>query len=405
MSCSPLLSVVVPTHERGRYVVPTVKALVANLPDSEIIVSDTSKTDNLSEPLSAWTSEGRVRLVRPAEGKTVSVVDNFRAGCQLARGEFMVFIGDDDFVHASAENIARWAQGQGVEAVRCTFPASYYWPDFHSRFFGAGYAGKLAIKPYTGASTPIDAKAAYRAAMADLGAGVMQMPRAYLGMVSKRCIDRIEARHGSLFGGVSPDIYSAALIANEAKSVVEIDFPFIVPGSSGASTSGQSAKGTHKGKLRDNAHIAPFVDLEWDPLVPEFYSVPTVWGYSLLKAAERLGDRERAGFSRLYARCLLGHADYAAETRQAIRAYAHERGTVSTWAGIGSAITAELAAQARRVLRRVLHPSATAGAHTISNVANCLQASTALSAHIARMAGGGAALDWAAEREDTARRA
>lgn len=379
----PLLSILIPTHNRQSYAASTVAALAKNLQRSEIIVCDTSTEDLLSDKIAVWIETGRVRLIRPRSDRQLTVVDNFREAARHVNGEFLIFIGDDDFVHSSAEEIAAWALEQGIDAVRCTFPASYYWPDFSSQYFGDGYAAKLAISPFTSTVRPLDTGAAYREAMDLLGAGVLRMPRAYLGMVSRMLVRRIEIRHESLFGGVSPDAYSAALIAAEATNSVEIDFPFIVPGSSGASTSGQSAQGMHKGKLRDNAHIGPFKDLVWDPRVPEFYSVPTVWSYTLVKAAEKLGDDRTANFPRLYAKCLMAHPRYLRETLDAMAVYAQHHGWLATTLSLLKEFLREFSSQAMRVMRRIRHPSATAAASTLSDIRNCQEASEALSAYIA----------------------
>lgn len=390
----PLISVLVPTHNRQRYAISTVKALMTSLRESEIVVCDTSDEDLLSEALADGIASGRVKLARPRADRPLSVVDNFRAALKEATGDYVIFIGDDDFVHESAEAIARWASASRIDVLRCTFPASYYWPDFMSRYFGASYAAKLAINDYTGAATTLNPSAAYQAALKNLGGGVMQMPRAYLGMVSQRLIRTVEERHGSLFGGVSPDIYSAALISSAASTCVELDFPFIVPGSSGASTSGQSAKGTHKGELRDNAHISPFVDLVWDPRIPEFYSVPTVWSYSLIKAAEKLGDDHKANFARLYVKCLMGHPDYLSETLAAMHHYASTRGWWTMASSVVVQLIVEVGAQLKRVGRRLLTPKATGKAHQILALSDCLEASIALSRYIEDRGQDAAPLAW-----------
>lgn len=382
-SVSPLLTILIPTHNRQDYAASTVDALARSLLRSEIIVCDTSVEDTLSSKIATWIDTGRVRLIRPKSDKQLTVVDNFREAARHATGEFLIFIGDDDFVHESAEDIASWALHETIDAVRCTFPASYYWPDFSSKYFGSGYSSKLAILPFTSAVRPLKSITEYTEAIDNLGAGVLRMPRAYLGMVSRKLIGRIESNHGSLFGGVSPDAYSAALIAAEASNCVEVDFPFIVPGSSGASTSGQSAQGGHKGKLRDNSHIGPFQDLVWDARIPEFYSVPTVWAYSLLKAAEKLGDAQKLNFPRLYAKCFMMHPSYFSEILNAMRSYANIHGYFQMILYFSRECSRELWQQVLRIIRRIRHPKATAAANVIPNISNCQEASKALSIYIA----------------------
>ncbi len=171
--------------------------------------------------------------------------------------------------------------------------------------------GTLAIAGFDGSVKAYDPLKELDVALENIGAGVLNLPRAYAGMVSRELVQRIAAKHGALFGGVSPDIYSAALIAMECKSSYRIDFPIIIPGASGGSTSGQSARGQHAGGLRDNAHIGAFKDLQWDARVPEYYSVPTVWGYSLLKAIEHLPDQyKKVNLSRLYVKCMMANPHY-----------------------------------------------------------------------------------------------
>src|SRR3546814_5068960 len=54
------------------------------------------------------------------------------------------------------------------------------------------------------------------------------MPRAYCGLISLTLIKRILADHDALFGGVSPDIYSAALISAHSVNALDIDFPAVI---------------------------------------------------------------------------------------------------------------------------------------------------------------------------------
>ena len=377
----PLLSVLIPTHNRQRYAIPSVRSIAHAVPDGEIILCDTSENDELSGPLRDLISSARVKILRP--GRPLSVVDNFNTALAASTGKFVTFLGDDDFLDASVSKVALWAEKRNIDALRCSFPASYYWPDFASRYYGDGYSARLAISDFSGRVKQLDARAAYGAALDNLGAGVGNMPRAYLGIISRPLIDVIVAKHGALFGGVSPDIYSAALISSATRGAVEIDYPFIVPGSSGASTSGLSAKGQHKGDLWNNDHIRPFVNLQWDKRVPEFYSVPSVWSYSLLKAAEELGEGERANFCRMYVKCALAHPSYLSNITPAVGELMRIRGRARVSAQLVREVGKELLAQAARVGRRLRKPVATSGAHTITGLADCGQASAALSEYLA----------------------
>lgn len=375
-----LVSIIIPTHNRARYAVPTIRAILNLSPLIQVVVSDTSEIDEITPMMGQGYASDRLRIVRP--GTMLSVVDNFNQALALAVGDYLVFIGDDDLVSDQIVTIAQWAAANDIDALRCTFPASYYWPDFKSKYFGDGYSGRLSIQAFSGEASQIDPAGAFNAALGMLGGGVGTMPRAYLGMISKKVVDSIEAAHGALFGGVSPDIYSAALIANTARKVVELDYPFIVPGSSGASTSGQSASGGHKGSLRDNDHIRPFKDLVWDQRVPEFYSVPTVWAYSLVKAADRIA-RGAPNFERLFVKCLFRHPGYWREVLKALAVRRREKSAISIFAGLVAAVSHELFEQVKRVGRKIANPSATGQADAVfSKLENTEEASAALSRYL-----------------------
>lgn len=344
----PILSLIIPTHERFRYAQGTVETILAMGDDIELVVSDTSATnpwDAISHP--------RLKVVRPTTG--ISVVDNFNIALSHATGDYACFIGDDDLIAPEIVEIARHAQRHGVEAVRFAFPIVFYWPDYLHRSNPEAYSGTVWVSDYSARVRTLDTHAALREAAAKLGHGVFEMPRAYCGLIARPLIERIVAQHGALFGGVSPDIYSAALIATHARKTLDIDFPAVILGASGASTAGQSAAGRHVGGLRDNAHIRPFRDLVWHPLVPEFYSVPTVWGYSLVRALEQimLSPPVEPHWGRLYAQCLLYHRAYWRFTLRAMRNFVREKSVAALAVTLIAGGLAEVGWALGRVRRRV----------------------------------------------------
>lgn len=325
----PILSVIIPTHERPDYAVRTIRALLSNLPETvEVVVSDSSVTDKISTALGDHINDPRLTFVRP--GRPMNVVEHFNFALSHATGDFLCFIGDDDFVLPILVDIAFWAKQNQVDAIKLTPAILYYWPDFQHKTRGEYYSGTLHVSAFSSRVTKANAVGALTNALRQLGTGVGNMPRAYAGLISGALAREIVNQHGALFGGVSPDIYSSAIISAVATNVYTIDFPAIVPGSSQASTAGQSASGGHVGKLRENAHIGAFKNLVWDPLIPEFYSVPTVWSYSLMMAAFIAPNQfKEAGYGRLYVKCLIWHKSYREETMAAILAYKKTYGTLS----------------------------------------------------------------------------
>jgi glycosyltransferase involved in cell wall biosynthesis len=382
-----LLSIIIPTHNRQQFAATTARKIVKECPDAQIVISDTSDDDTLPNLLGKEML-GLDRLVYVRQPHGIDVVSHFESARTYSKGEYVLFIGDDDCVGPEIETIARWAAQQQVDAVisyRNRFIANYYWPGVRSKFYGDQYAGKLFLHPFTSRAWPLDGVRTVQEALRDLGRGLGSMPRAYHGLVARTVIDAVVAKHGALFGGVSPDIYSAILITSEARNPWCVDFPFCLPGGSAPSTSGSGAARSDTPVLWDHPHIRPFKGLKWDPLIPEFYSPYNVWAFSAKKAVDRLKDRRLVpNYARLYACGLLYGRDYGSALRDAIRAHRITFGVLRTFPAIAAELIREVAFQAKRLALRALSPRAGGHAEAIGDLPTIAEAYDAVHDRSAR---------------------
>ena len=310
-----LVAIVIPTKNRANYAIHTIKACLNLGQPCEIIVVDNSSNDELESNPLILLHKDKLNYIRIRESH--SVVDNFNIAINAATAPYITCIGDDDLVTSAIFDVARYALINKIEAVNFSFPITYWWPDFRHRRRGDIDAGKLLVEVYSGIVSKLDPIKELEKAMFKLGTGPLNMPKAYTGLVSRELVQRTSQKYGNLFGGVSPDVYSSTLLAYECKNFVHIDYPVIVPGLSGGSTSGASSNGKHIGKLSEHEHITAFKNLKWDVRVPDFYSVPTVWGYSMLVALSILNLDVKANLFSLYAKCFIYHKAYFASTKTA----------------------------------------------------------------------------------------
>lgn len=382
----PLLSVVIPTRNRTKYLLDSVHVALDTIDDVEIVISDNSDDDGLRAQLAAVLETGKVKYLYSAA--ELSVVGNFEQALAATSGDYVMFIGDDDAVGPGVENVVRWAQAQQIDAVisyRNAFIASYFWPGVRSKYFGDAYASQLFVNRFSGEAVAVDPVEALRGVAGRLGGGLGNLPRAYHGLVSRQLIERIRQRHGHLFGGVSPDIYSATLIASECERAYIVDYPFVIPGASPSSTAGQGAERSDRGKLRATEHISRFGDgLVWDARIPEFYSPHTVWAYSLCRALERVPQlKVRPAYGQLYASCFLYYRQHYPELFQAMRALAQEQGRLRVGLQFAGGLIKEAAGLVRRVATRLLNPRAGGAAQRFGRHDTISAAYAALVKHIA----------------------
>lgn len=318
-----LVSIVIPTKNRARYARSTISACLRLGDQCEVVVADSAADEGLRDTLRELGLLDKIVYVRTSPD--FSVVDNFNEAIRHVSGQFVTCIGDDDIVTSAVLDVANYALKHDIESVTFSFALTYWWPDFVHRRRGTIDAGTVGAAAFTGAVKVLDPQLELKRAAAKLGTGPQNMPRIYAGLVRRSLLDRIREKYRSLFGGVSPDVYSSTLLAQECRSLIHVDYPVIVPGLSGGSTSGTSSNGTHLGKLRENSHIAPFRNLVWDARVPEYYSVPTVWSFSMLKALEQIDKVELANFFNLYLKCILYTRGYGDDIRPSLNAYLRRR--------------------------------------------------------------------------------
>jgi hypothetical protein len=361
----PLLSIVVPTHNRGQYARYCIEAVLGIASSNiELVVTDTSTDNGLADRLNG---DGREflddrRFVYARIDGPSNLTKNHNDAVALATGDYVCVIGDDDCITAAAIDAARWASANGVPVVSQTVSANYAWPDFQSLLARRGHAARLYVPRRAGASQ-------WRQCAADLEAGLDRalqgtdaLPRCYHGIVRRDLLETIKERTGAYFHGSSPDMSGAVSLACLIDRYVEVDVPLTIPGASGGSNSGRSAMNTHKGALTAESQTSSFEAAGWTAGVPRFFSVETVWAHAGLSAIDKLKPELVATFNYplLLALCSLRHPDY----RDAITDAARDAEMLSgqdVWRQIQRHMSHEKWARRKYLLRRAMRPTAANG--------------------------------------------
>lgn len=304
-----LLSIVIPTRNRPSYAFSAVLVALDATEHAEIVVVDSSNTDELKVLIDELDLEKQCRVKYHASDTNLNVVENFELALSFSSGEYVIFIGDDDFVGPYIEDFAFYAYNQNIDALICyglNFGFAYYWPGVKSRYFGDDYAGRVFQWSLSEKMHEVDLYNETIAVQGNVGLGLLEMPRVYQGLVRRGIFHSLIDRYGHVFGGVSPDIYSSVLIASVAQTVKFIDFPFCVPGASPVSEAGSGVARTDRESFSSSPYLQRFKNLEWDDRIPRFFSPYTGWGFSLVKGLETVGEYvPTKTFCLIYARCLL----------------------------------------------------------------------------------------------------
>jgi hypothetical protein len=385
MTTKPLLTVVMPTHNRAQYAQFAIKSVLAlESAALQLVVHDTSETDELERFVAANISDGRLKYIHYPH--CLSMTDNHNAAMQAADGEYVCLIGDDDTIMPEALDAVAWAQSNGIDALSPLVVANYAWPDFRSRFFGMGHAGRVYIKKRFESARTYDAKASLRQALQGAAQGTEGLPKVYHGFVRRSVMESIRERSGAYFHGSSPDVSGAVGVALMISSFVELGYPLTLPGASGKSNTGRSAVNTHKGALAKDSQTAEFAAKGWPAEVPRFFSVETVWAHAAIETIRRLDAASLKDFDfiRLYATCWLRHKEYRGETLQAFRGgqWALSQQVASPKLSLALVVAEIAVSSSLRLAKRALTPTAAGGRGYIPNLQTIEDAQTALIAYL-----------------------
>lgn len=308
----PLLSIVIPTRNRLEYVKSAIQSVLRIYsPQLQLAVEDNSDSNDLEVWLRDNISDRR--LVYHYSNSPVTMCENYERAMRLASGEYICLIGDDDGVNPEIVAATGWAKENVFDALVPSSMINYVWPDLQMTSRGSMEAGELSIRPFTGEMTFPDPEAEMLKCVQDAGQNFHKLPKAYYGIVKKRCMDLVKETTGSYFPGVSPDMSAALSIATVAKRICHVDYPLFVPGSSAKSNAGLSGLKKHIGWLRDQPHLPATCERDWSDKVPAFYSVQTIWAeatVNALSATGRLDVLRKFNIPLLYALCSVFHYRY-----------------------------------------------------------------------------------------------
>jgi glycosyltransferase involved in cell wall biosynthesis len=277
----PLLSIVIATKNRVKYCINSIETIL-DYPhtDFELIVQD--NTDNLELKEYVDFNFHDSRLIYQYTPPPFSSIDNFNAALELANGKYVCLIGDDDGVCSTLFEMVRWADKNQVDSVCPNLFVDFYWPGaFHPN--GQGY---LYIPWFSKKVWKKDPKESLQPLLEDGIIDYMRfnLPKLYHGLVRRSCFEEIKNINGYYIGGLSPDIYAAVSLSNIVQNHIVIDFPLTISGACKVSTTVAGFTGGHSGKLEDAPHLRDRGNYQWDPLIPRYYSVSTIWSESALKA-------------------------------------------------------------------------------------------------------------------------
>lgn len=299
-----LLSVIIPTKNRYTTLFPVIDSILLfdDKNEIEIIIQDNS--DDNSVAVNFMKERERFENLKYFhQYGNLSVIENSDKAVLNSTSEYVCFIGDDDGIMPYILDVVKWMKVKGYEAVKSFMP-NYYWPNQRSNILSNDVSGNLKIKNFDYKSKIINCKEALQYTLGKGGTNMKMLPCLYHGIISRTSLDKIYNKCHSFFPGPSPDMANAIALTQVINFHVWVSFPVIISGKSSSSTGGAGVLHKHIAKIEDVKHLPKNTSLEWTDKIPKFWTGPTIWAESVLKALKHFENNEeikKFNFSYLYA--------------------------------------------------------------------------------------------------------
>lgn len=279
----PLLSVAIPTKNRQYYCIEVIKHILSyDNENFELIIQDNSD-DRVIEQFISTVEDRRLKYVYTDE--QISSVENMSRSIKMTKGEYVCMIGDDDSILPTIFEYVKYMKENDIDSISPGYIPEYFWPNNET-----GNSGTLKIiktrfiSEYQQIEPIKRLEKLFENGIVNYSS--YNLPRVYHGLIKKEVLDKIYNKIGAYFAGLSPDIYSTVALSSLVKKHFLVKGTFTIAGVCPQSTTSQSRLGGHKGELKDAPHFKNNDSYKWDNLIPEYYSVETIWAETAVTAAK-----------------------------------------------------------------------------------------------------------------------
>ena len=306
MSDTPLLSIVVPTKNRYKYLFCLIE-LIEGFKSEEIELVIQDNSDDNSEIMRFCNKTVFTNLKYYHTEESISVVSNSDKAVLHSTGEYVCVIGDDDGITSDIVNQVKIMKDKGYEAM-LTRLAIYNWPDYvdNSCF---RLSGTMTVDKMIGRNNTIDPKAELLKVCKNGFKDIGRLPKVYQAVVKRSTLDKIYDKCGTFFPGPSPDMANAIALSSLVDKVWYNEKPTIITGQC-KSVGGGERLLDKLVPLTEVAHLPKDILSYWDNKLPVLWCSDTIWPGSAYIAAKRMNMNLVMDYNQIYGRFVFNHPQY-----------------------------------------------------------------------------------------------
>lgn len=319
MNNNPLLSIVVPTKNRYKYLKKLIELFVlSDFKRTELVIQDNS--DDNSEILSYLENIPNSNIKYYYKSEHLSVSENSGNAISNSSGEYVCFLGDDDGFCKNIEVVVAKLHKDGIDAA--LFPLVVYnWPDFYDTSLFRLMSTILLekdINSYSNECIPLKSSIELRKCLNNGFLNLGKMPKVYQGIVSRKSLDKVYEVCGSFFPGSSPDMGNAVALSLLDVNCVYYDMPVIISGQGRTVGAGERLSGRNQlASISEKPFLPSNIDDLWSPHLPKYWCSETIWPQSAFETFNIMNEStSKFKWNLILARFAALHHAYYNEAKQ-----------------------------------------------------------------------------------------
>lgn len=285
----PLLSIVIPTKDRYKYLKHVLSLIDGFKNDAiEIVLQD--NTEDNKEIMDFLERAVYKNIKYFHNSKQLPISENCDLAINNSTGEYVCMIGDDDGVTSHIIECVNWMKQNDIDAL-IPGDVSYHWPDFINSITG-DLSATLSYSEFSKEAKITDPMETLRKLMRKGFINRGELPLVYHGIVKREALDKVYRIGETYFPGSSPDIANGVALCFCVKKYVRIDFPVIISGASLTHGGGVRKLKNKAANIADVPFLPRNAKQNWENNIPRVWTGETVWPESAIKALRYMGQED-----------------------------------------------------------------------------------------------------------------
>jgi len=287
---NPIVSVVVPTKNRYKYLKHLINLIVSfKSNEIELVIQDNSDNNNEIIKYLDGISSQSIKYFYCSE--KLSMSENSDLAVHNSTGEYICFIGDDDGVSRNIIDCVKWMKRNGFDSLRSS-RVDYNWGDYNKSKHSKDMSQTLLYNQFSLTYKFVDAKKELNRILRKGLQTVDEIPMLYNSIVRKDVLNEIYNIGNTFFPGASPDISNGIALCFYVKKYVVIDLPVVISGASMMTGGGIYKRKGRTSRLEDVGFISKNVIDNWEENIPRIWAGRLAWPESGVKALRYLGKED-----------------------------------------------------------------------------------------------------------------